>query len=145
MRRIDLSFTLNPPLQVNPPWARVNPPKGQVPPSSEFYQNSETNPRQKNSTPFRFRGLRKSRENCISVESFFLLQIGPASLGSDLGDGIFRTSVRHIVAADFISFAATFLCFAEKTERAHAAAPPLQPEADASGWAEERNHRAFLL
>ena len=36
-----------------------------------------------NSIPFpRFR---KSRENCISVESFFLLQIGPASLGSDLG------------------------------------------------------------
>ena len=55
-------------------------------------------PRQKNSTPFRFRGPRKyialrehrtpfkaCRENCISVESFFLLQIGPASLGSDLG------------------------------------------------------------
>ena len=38
-----------------------------------------------------------------------------------------------------------FLCFAEKTERAHAAAPPLQPEADASVWAAERNHRAFLL
>ena len=41
-------------------------------------------PRQKNSAPFRFRGLRKSRENCISAESFFLSQIGPASLGSDL-------------------------------------------------------------
>ena len=41
-------------------------------------------PRQKKSTPFRFRGLRKSRENFISVDSFFLLQIGPAKLGSDL-------------------------------------------------------------
>jgi len=29
-------------------------------------------PRQKNSAPFRFRGLRKSRENCTSAESFFL-------------------------------------------------------------------------
>ena len=41
-------------------------------------------PRRKNSAPFRFRGLRKSRENCTSAESFFLSQIGPASLGSDL-------------------------------------------------------------
>jgi len=29
-------------------------------------------PRQKNSVPFRFRGFRKSRENCTSTESFFL-------------------------------------------------------------------------
>ncbi len=29
-------------------------------------------PRQKNSASFRFRGLRKSRENCISAEFFFL-------------------------------------------------------------------------
>ena len=29
-------------------------------------------PRQKNSAPFRFRGLRKRRENCTSAESFFL-------------------------------------------------------------------------
>ena len=28
--------------------------------------------RQKNSAPLRFRGLRKSRENCVSAESFFL-------------------------------------------------------------------------
>ena len=33
---------------------------------------------------FRFRGLRKSRENCTSAESFFLSQIEPASLGFDL-------------------------------------------------------------
>ena len=44
-------------------------------------------PRQKNSAPFRFRGLRKSRENCTSAESFFLSQIGPASLGSDSDSG----------------------------------------------------------
>jgi hypothetical protein len=28
--------------------------------------------RQEKSTAFRFHGLRKSRENCISVDSFFL-------------------------------------------------------------------------
>ena len=33
-------------------------------------------PRQKNSAPFRFRGLRKSRENCTSAESFFLSETG---------------------------------------------------------------------
>ena len=44
-------------------------------------------PRQKNSAPFRFRGLRKSRENCTSAESFFLYQIEPASLGFDLNTG----------------------------------------------------------
>ena len=44
-------------------------------------------PRQKNSAPFRFRGLRKSRENCTSAESFFLYQIEPASLGFDLDTG----------------------------------------------------------
>ena len=43
--------------------------------------------RQKNSAPFRFRGLLRSRENCISAESFFLPQIGPVSLGSDLENG----------------------------------------------------------
>ena len=48
-------------------WVRVPPPA----------------PRQKNEAPFRFRSLRKSRENCISAASFFLSQIGPASLGSD--------------------------------------------------------------
>ena len=53
--------------------------------NAELYDYWFANARQKNSTPFRFRGLRKRRENCISVESFFLLQIGPASLGSDLG------------------------------------------------------------
>ena len=37
-------------------WVRVPPPA----------------PRQKNSAPFRFLGLRKSRENCTSAESFFL-------------------------------------------------------------------------
>ena len=37
-------------------WVRVPPPA----------------PRQKNSAPFRFRGLRKSRENCTSAASFFL-------------------------------------------------------------------------
>ncbi len=41
-------------------------------------------PRQKKSNPFRFRGLRNSRENFISFDFFFLLQIGPAWLGSDL-------------------------------------------------------------
>ena len=44
-------------------------------------------PRQKNSAPFRFRGLRKSRENCTSAEPFFLYQIEPASLGFDLDTG----------------------------------------------------------
>ena len=44
-------------------------------------------PRQKDSAPFRFHGLRKSRENCTSAESFFLFQIGPALLGSDLDTG----------------------------------------------------------
>ena len=38
-------------------------------------------PRQKNSAPFRFRGLRKSRENCTSAESFFLSETG-ASRGA---------------------------------------------------------------
>ena len=33
--------------------------------------------RQKNSVPFRFRGLRKRRENCISTESFFLFRSNP--------------------------------------------------------------------
>ena len=33
-------------------------------------------PCQKNSAPFRFRGLRKSRENCTSAESFFLSETG---------------------------------------------------------------------
>ena len=41
-------------------------------------------PRQKNAAPFRFRGFRKCRENSISAASFFLFQIGPAPLGSDL-------------------------------------------------------------
>ena len=57
-------------------WVRVPPPA----------------PRQKNSVPFRFRGLRKSRENCTSAESFFLSETGvsrgtPVSVitaGSDL-------------------------------------------------------------
>ena len=44
-------------------------------------------PRQKDSAPFRFRGLRKSRENCTSAKSFFLFQIEPASLGFDLDTG----------------------------------------------------------
>ena len=35
-------------------------------------QAPEGAPRQKNSAPLRFRGLRKSRENCVSAESFFL-------------------------------------------------------------------------
>ena len=52
-------------------WVRVPPPA----------------PRQKNSAPFRFRGLRKSRENCTSAESFFLSQIEPALLGFDLDTG----------------------------------------------------------
>ena len=52
-------------------WVRVPPPA----------------PRQKNSAPFRFRGLRKSRENCTSAESFFRSQIEPASLGFDLDSG----------------------------------------------------------
>ena len=51
---------------------------GRVPPPA---------PRQKNSASFRFRGLRKSRENCTSPESFFLFQIEPASPGFDLDTG----------------------------------------------------------
>ena len=43
-------------------------------------------PRQKDSASFCFRGYRKSRENGMSTESFFLIQIGPASLGADSGD-----------------------------------------------------------
>ena len=42
--------------------------------------------RQKKPALFRFRGLRKSRENSISAVSFFLFQTGPASLGSGLGE-----------------------------------------------------------
>ena len=38
---------------------------------------TSTPPRQKNSAPFRFRGLRKSRENFISVASFFLSKSNP--------------------------------------------------------------------
>ncbi len=48
-------------------------------------------PRQKNSAPFRFRGLRKSRENCTSAASFFLSETGvsrgtPVSVISDGSD-----------------------------------------------------------
>jgi len=39
--------------------------------------------RQKKPFPFRFRGLRKRRENCRSAGSFFLFKIGPDSLGTD--------------------------------------------------------------
>ena len=53
-------------------------------------------PRQKNSAPFRFRGLRKRRENCSSAASFFLFQIGPASLGSDLEIGLILDSSRAL-------------------------------------------------
>ena len=41
-------------------------------------------PRQKNSAPFRFRGLRKSRENCTSAESFFLSKSEDSRGSSDL-------------------------------------------------------------
>ena len=41
-------------------------------------------PRQKNSAPFRFRGLRKSRENCTSAESFFLSKSEVSRGTSDL-------------------------------------------------------------
>ena len=41
-------------------------------------------PRQKNSAPFRFRGLRKSRENCTSAESFFLSKSEDPRGSSDL-------------------------------------------------------------
>ena len=45
-------------------------------------------PRQKNAAPFRFRGLRKSRENCISAASFFLSNSDPLTLGSEsVGNG----------------------------------------------------------
>ena len=40
-------------------------------------------PRRKKAAPFRFRGLRKSRENSISAESFFLSESDPLALGSD--------------------------------------------------------------
>ena len=42
--------------------------------------------RQKKPAPFRFRGLRKSRENSISAASFFPIQTGPALPGSGLGE-----------------------------------------------------------
>ena len=51
---------------------------GRVPPPA---------PRQKNAATFRFRGLRKSRENCTSAASFFLYRIEPASLGFDSDTG----------------------------------------------------------
>ena len=41
-------------------------------------------PRQKNSAPFRFRGFRKSRENCISAASFFLSKSEVSRGTSDL-------------------------------------------------------------
>ena len=40
--------------------------------------------RQKNSAPFRFRGLRKSRGNCTSAESFFLSKPEDSRGSSDL-------------------------------------------------------------
>ena len=43
-------------------------------------------PRQKNSAPFRFRGLRKSRENCTSAVSVFLSNSDPLALGSELAE-----------------------------------------------------------
>ena len=46
-----------------------------------LYQTCRADTRQKNSAPFRFRGLRKSRENCTSAESFFLSETG-ASRGA---------------------------------------------------------------
>ena len=40
-------------------------------------------PRRKKSAPFRFRGLRKSRESSTSAGPFFLFRIEPAALGFD--------------------------------------------------------------
>ena len=54
-------------------------------------------PRQKNPAPFRFRGLRKSRENCISAVSFFLSKT-EVSRGTSVlvcAGGIFRVKIRH--------------------------------------------------
>ena len=54
-------------------------------------------PRQKNPAPFRFRGLRKSRENCISAVSFFLSKT-EVSRGTSVlvcVDGIFRVKIIH--------------------------------------------------
>ena len=56
-------------------------------------QIPQGSPRQKKPAPFRFRGLRKSRESSISAVSFFLFQIGPALLGSDLGRALCRIGV----------------------------------------------------
>ena len=71
-------------------------------------------PRQKNSAPFRFRGLRKSRENFTSAESFFLSEtevsqgtsVSVMENGSDLNcPGASRRRKLHIACDDFLCLA----------------------------------------